>query len=311
MINWLDKMYMFGPKRVQIEVTNRCNLNCTMCPRSFLNLPQEDMKYNIFLQILSKLKDVKKIWLTGWGEPFLHPNIIEMAKDIIKSGIKAGVTTNGILPENIRLEDLLIFDEIMFSIESINAGCQYGHKDTRSINTIIKVLKLRNGIKKPIIGIQSVFGGNNQNHILELIRWSKGIGADFLKIIPINIFHQDRLKQPDADVTKDFFKKALKLGSNIKFRVDIPNIAMGDGILRVVYKIGIKFLIFFNLHCLKPLNYLYVTLDGKISPCCELPRYIVGDLMKNDIKSIWTGAVLNNFRIHQKEICKKCSLALN
>ena len=34
-------------------------------------------------------------------------------------------------------------------------------------------------------------------------------------------------------------------------------------------------------------------------------------LMKNDIKSIWTGAVLNNFRIHQKEICKKCSLALN
>ena len=58
------------PDQVQIEVTNKCNLDCNMCPRKDLGVKYEHMDFDLFKLIVKRLNEVRLITLTGWGEPF-------------------------------------------------------------------------------------------------------------------------------------------------------------------------------------------------------------------------------------------------
>ena len=66
------------PRQVQIEITNRCNMDCPMCPREVLDIELEHMDWDKFVTVVDKLKERENITLTGWGEPFLHPRIFDM-----------------------------------------------------------------------------------------------------------------------------------------------------------------------------------------------------------------------------------------
>ena len=68
------------PKQVQIEVTNRCNMDCHMCPREDLAIELEHMDWDKFVKVVDQLKFKEDITLTGWGEPFLHPRIFDMVE---------------------------------------------------------------------------------------------------------------------------------------------------------------------------------------------------------------------------------------
>ena len=62
------------PREIQIEVTNRCNLDCDMCPRLvLLKVPEVDMSDETFEAVLGQLDRPESITLTGWGEPLASP----------------------------------------------------------------------------------------------------------------------------------------------------------------------------------------------------------------------------------------------
>lgn len=83
-------------KRVYIEITNVCNLNCEFC------LPHHRenrfMNFDEFKCILSKIKPYTKyIYLHVKGEPLLHPNIDEFIKYAYDEGFYINLTTNATL----------------------------------------------------------------------------------------------------------------------------------------------------------------------------------------------------------------------
>jgi MoaA/NifB/PqqE/SkfB family radical SAM enzyme len=88
------------PHRVQIEITNRCNLRCLMCDRWQWGL--EDRKTNTDMDtqtLLVLIRDlagmgVKEILLTG-GEPLLHRSIRDLATEISRLGMIVSLFTNG------------------------------------------------------------------------------------------------------------------------------------------------------------------------------------------------------------------------
>ena len=43
------------PRQVQIEITNRCNMDCPMCPREDLNIELEHMDWSKFVTVVDKL----------------------------------------------------------------------------------------------------------------------------------------------------------------------------------------------------------------------------------------------------------------
>ena len=83
-------------KKIYIEITNNCNLNCSFCSKN--NRTKRFMSKEEYITILEKIKDYTDyIYLHVTGEPLLHPNIIEFIKLANKYNLKVNLTTNGTL----------------------------------------------------------------------------------------------------------------------------------------------------------------------------------------------------------------------
>jgi len=59
-----------GPVCLYLETTNRCNLLCTTCPRTYAELePPADMSWELFTSIVEQTPELKRAVLHGVGEP--------------------------------------------------------------------------------------------------------------------------------------------------------------------------------------------------------------------------------------------------
>ncbi len=69
------------PAQLQVEVTTRCNMNCSMCvkyaPES--DISETDLSFEDFKKLGPALEHCEKLVLNGIGEPLLHPDLAAMA----------------------------------------------------------------------------------------------------------------------------------------------------------------------------------------------------------------------------------------
>src|ERR1700710_176497 len=57
------------PVCLYLETTNRCNLLCTTCPRTYAELePPADMSWELFTSIVDQIPDLQRAVLHGVGE---------------------------------------------------------------------------------------------------------------------------------------------------------------------------------------------------------------------------------------------------
>ena len=82
-------------KKMYIEITNICNLNCIFCPKT-LRKPKF-MSCDEFKIIADKLKNYGDyIYLHVLGEPLLHPDIEKILSISESFNFKVIITTNGL-----------------------------------------------------------------------------------------------------------------------------------------------------------------------------------------------------------------------
>lgn len=82
---------------IRLEITSKCNINCSYCHNSDYSFKCDDMTTSDILKLVYNLKKnypVKKILLTG-GEPLLNKEIYKIIKFITNLGIKCDMVTNG------------------------------------------------------------------------------------------------------------------------------------------------------------------------------------------------------------------------
>ena len=69
------------PVCVYLETTNRCNLLCTTCPRTYEELePPADMSWELFTTIVDQIPNLQRAVLHGVGEPMLVKNLPKMVR---------------------------------------------------------------------------------------------------------------------------------------------------------------------------------------------------------------------------------------
>lgn len=83
-------------KKVYVEITNKCNLNCSFC--SEIKKEKKEMTIDEFKVIISKIKEYTNyIYLHIKGEPLLHSKLEEILSICDDNNIKVNITTNGTL----------------------------------------------------------------------------------------------------------------------------------------------------------------------------------------------------------------------
>lgn len=87
-------------KKIYIEVTNICNLNCLFCPGN--KRDKKFMNINDFKIILDKIKDYTNyVYFHLMGEPLMHPEINTLI-NIASLDFKVNITTNGYMIDRIK-----------------------------------------------------------------------------------------------------------------------------------------------------------------------------------------------------------------
>lgn len=103
---------------VEIEITNRCNLNCKHCYVDRKN--PRDLDSNKIYNIIDQLAELQvyRLVFTG-GEPLLIKEVFEFAKYAKTKNIHQVVLmTNGLLINNENIKDIKIFDLVQLSIDA-------------------------------------------------------------------------------------------------------------------------------------------------------------------------------------------------
>jgi len=97
-------------KKIYIEITNICNLNCSFCSKD--NRELREMTLQEFDKILNKIKPYTNlIYLHVKGEALLHTKFDKILDITKKYNMKVKITTNGTLLEK-RLDTLQKYDNI-------------------------------------------------------------------------------------------------------------------------------------------------------------------------------------------------------
>jgi MoaA/NifB/PqqE/SkfB family radical SAM enzyme len=86
-------------RKVYVEATGRCNLQCAMCPREAWAAGAGHMTAGCYEQLLAGLPDAAPEGLTlafaGYGEPTIHPQFLDMIDRARQAMRRVEITTNG------------------------------------------------------------------------------------------------------------------------------------------------------------------------------------------------------------------------
>lgn len=160
------------PTHIDLELSNACDLNCSMCYTTTdafkKNVSKLNMSFDLFKKIIDECTHYKShysIRLSWRGEPFLNPQIFDMVRYAKSKGIKevSTLTHGGFLnPE--KFEELMDagIDWITFSTDGVGKEYEKIRAPLKFDEHLAK-LKKYNEIKKrrksvkPIIKIQGVW----------------------------------------------------------------------------------------------------------------------------------------------------------
>lgn len=113
------------PRKVYVELTTKCNLDCEMCIRHSWQQPGGSMSRSTFQAILQQLTEwphIDTVHFGGYGEPLVHPDIHEFLDQAKRQALRTELVTNGTLldPQTIeRLVDLPL-DKLIVSVDGIS-----------------------------------------------------------------------------------------------------------------------------------------------------------------------------------------------
>lgn len=172
-------------KKIYLEITNSCNLNCEFCIKNSRDKKFIDIEN--FKLILNNIKEYTDyLYLHVLGEPLLHPKFNEIV-EYASNNFKINVTTNGYLINNIKTN----------RIRQLNISLHdYSDKYNKSLNDYLddifnKIDKLPN----TYISLRMWVKNKYNNKMIDYInkRYGVNVIGDSFKInnhIFINNFHE-------------------------------------------------------------------------------------------------------------------------
>lgn len=114
--------------RVNIEITNICNLQCSFCPAVVRS--KKVMAPELFEQILTQVAPfTRTVTLHLMGDPLVHPKLSQFVDICAAHGVQIFLVTNGVLLREKEAEILLhpAFQQVSFSLHSF--ADNFGEKD--------------------------------------------------------------------------------------------------------------------------------------------------------------------------------------
>lgn len=325
MIGLFDGEYAYvGPSFIQIDITNNCNNNCIgcWCNSPLLGerrLPPEIKSQSLpFKVIRSFLDDVaqmgaKEIYYAGGGEPFMHPQIMDILEYTKKKGLVCYVNTNFTLIDKKIAKELMDLEVDHLTV-SVWAGTPVAYTKTHPNknestfhqikDTLTYLNSLKGNIKKPYIKVYHVISNMNYNEMFEMVDFALETKSESLEFTVIDTI-------PNATdsllLNKNQVEEAVRKCNALKSRIDKGEFKNKLEVLnfeRFYRRISSRLAeegqydrdLLDGLPCYVGWTFTRILADGNVNSCLKSHRFPVGNIYEQKFSKIWNSAKQKEFR---------------
>ncbi len=182
-------------RKVYVEITTDCNLDCGMCIRHVWQRPVGNMAEETFRALIGQLRaipSVSTLSFGGFGEPTVHPRFLDFLSEVKKAGIRAELVTNGLSLTGEFAERLLDLelDRLVVSLDGVASDQdQAFHGDCSAVVQgnlrAFHQLGQSRRVPLPDVHVQFVATRNNIHELPTLASRSRQLGVS--KIVATNL----------------------------------------------------------------------------------------------------------------------------
>jgi MoaA/NifB/PqqE/SkfB family radical SAM enzyme len=302
------------PVCLYLETTNRCNLLCTTCPRTFEALePPADMGWELFTHIVDQFPRIARVVLHGVGEPMMVPTLPQMIRYLKDRGSYVLFNTNGTLLTRRKGQELVVsgLDELRVSIDAAEpeAFKQVRGRDmfARIVRNVraFRAMQRELAVERPRVSL-----------------WLTGLKETVAQLGDfVRLAHQ-------IDVAEVYLQRLVYFPEEQGLaRAESALFAGGDDeegrLVREAEAVARSLGISFNASgatdpatslapqneaqpwslCRRPWTLMYFTAHGRAIPCCIAPfsmrgydSFTLGDATQQSLREIWNGPRYQAFR---------------
>ena len=289
------------PFSLSIEPTTACNLGCPECPSGLKQFTRPTGKLD--LEMHKKMIDQVKqsVFYINYyfqGEPFIHPQFLDLIIEAKKNKIYTSTSTNAHFITEKVANDVIDsgLDRLIISIDGLTQKTYENYRVNGELNKVIQgtenLLKAKKEKKSktPHLIFQFLAVKPNEHEINDVFKLGAKMEIDEVRIKSAQLYNY---KNGNPLMPENEKYSRYKLTS--------------DGTYKLKYETGD--------HCWRMWSSSVFTWDGKVVPCCfdKDAKHILGTLENNDFKSIWTSKQYTAFRQailtnrNEIDICQNCS----
>ena len=302
------------PVCLYLEVTNRCNLLCETCPRTFEELePPADMSWELFTRIVDQVPDVARVVLHGVGEPMLVKALPRMIRYLKDRGIHVLFNTNGTLLNPKKFQSIIDtgLDELRVSLDAADRASYLAIRGKDFFNRIVRdvgrftAYQQQVGATNPRVSLWLTGLKETVEQLPAFVRLSAEIGVTEVHLQRLvfdesgfgkarsefSLFEQTRSDEQTA------IEAAQALGRELGVVLDASGATEpGLSLKRTSDDRPWS-------TCRRPWSLMYFTAHGRALPCCIAPfsargyeSYTLGDATQQTLREIWNSPAYRGFR---------------
>jgi MoaA/NifB/PqqE/SkfB family radical SAM enzyme len=321
------------PVCLYLETTNRCNLLCTTCPRTYEELePPADMSWELFRSIVDQVPNLHRAVLHGVGEPMLVKDLPRMVRYLKDRGTYVLFNTNGTVlnEKNGRALIAAELDELRVSFDAANPESYRAIRGKNYFNRILKnvrafrELQEREGHRKPRVSAWLTGLRETIEELPDFVRVAADAGVKEVYLQRLVFFNDNAIgkARPDQALYEQLsgeeavhIERATALAKSLGVTFSASGAASEPGMSLKRHDNGSPWSL-----CRRPWTLMYITANGRALPCCIAPfsqrgyeNYTLGDATQQTLREIWSGEAYRDFRKAlvsgaPPEACASCGL---
>jgi MoaA/NifB/PqqE/SkfB family radical SAM enzyme len=302
------------PVCLYLEVTNRCNLLCETCPRTFEELePPADMSWALFTKIVDQVPDVARVVLHGVGEPMLVKHLPRMIRYLKDRGTYVLFNTNGTLLNPKKFQEIIDtgLDELRVSLDAADRASYLAIRGKDFFNRIVRdvgkftAYQRQMGVTSPRVSLWLTGLKETVDQLPAFVRLAAEMGVHEVHLQRLvfdesgfgkarsahSLFEQTRADETAA------IEAATAIGASLGVTLDAsgatePGLSLKRAADDKPWAT-----------CRRPWSLMYFTAHGRALPCCIAPfsargyeNYTLGDATQDTLRDIWNSPAYRGFR---------------
>jgi MoaA/NifB/PqqE/SkfB family radical SAM enzyme len=302
------------PVCLYLETTNRCNLLCTTCPRTFEALePPGDMSWALFTAIVDQFPKIARVVLHGVGEPMMVRALPRMIRYLKDRGTYVLFNTNGTLLSEKKGHELIDsgLDELRVSLDAAEPQAFKLVRGRDMFARIVRNLRAFRALQKelqaerPCVSLWLTGLKETVDQLSDFVRLAHDIDIPEVYLQRLVYFPEGQgLARPQSALFAggdDAEGKRIREAEELAHQLGIAFNASGatDPAASLKREDAAQP---WSL-CRRPWTLMYVTAHGRAIPCCIAPfsmrgydSFTLGDATQETLRDIWNGARYQEFR---------------